>query len=139
MAERRQALSNVGGSVEARGDLAFRVPLAAAMRAQAEADESEASSLTHGFHAYPARMHPAIARALLGELSVGPGSEVLDPFCGSGTVAVEALVAGWRCLGSDLDPLALRLARVKTERRKPKARARFLEIMGEHLARARSA
>ena len=36
MAERRQALSNVGGPVEARGDLAFRVPLAAAMRAQDE-------------------------------------------------------------------------------------------------------
>ena len=82
-------------------------------------------SLTHGFHAYPARMHPAIARTLLGELSVGPGSRVLDPFCGSGTVAIEAMIAGWRAHGSDLDPLALRLARVKTERRGHKARARF--------------
>ncbi|PRQ02905.1 DNA methylase [Enhygromyxa salina] len=128
MAGKRQALSSVGGPVEARGDRAFRFPLVEAMRAQ---DESrDALGLTHGFHAYPARMHPAIARVILEELSLGPGSEVLDPFCGSGTVAVEALVGGWRSLGSDIDPLALRLARVKTDRRGPKARARFLDRLG---------
>lgn len=131
MSNRRQALSNVGGRVEARGDAAFRVPLVAAMEAQGEGEHGAAGlgltlGLTHGFHAYPARMHPAIARVLLRELSVGPGSEVLDPFCGSGTVAVEALVGGWRSLGSDLDPLALRLCRVKTERRREDARDRFL-------------
>ncbi|KIG18816.1 putative modification methylase [Enhygromyxa salina] len=104
--------------------MAFRFPLVEALRAQ---DLDEPSELIHGFHAYPARMHPAVARVLLRELSVGPGSEVLDPFCGSGTVAVEALISGWRALGSDLDPLALRLARVKTERRGPKTRARFLD------------
>src|SRR5690349_13384890 len=119
----RRALSNVGGPVEARGDVAYRVPLAEAMRAQ---DDPVEPALTHGFHAYPARMHANVARVLLHEFFVGPGSEVLDPFCGSGTVAVEALAGGWRALGSDLDPLALRVARVKTERRGDKARARFL-------------
>jgi SAM-dependent methyltransferase len=128
MAGKRRALSNLGGPVEARGDPAFRFPLVAAMEAQ---DSEVSPALTHGFHAYPARMHPAVARVLLGELSLGPGSEVLDPFCGSGTVAVEALVAGWRSLGSDLDPLALRLARVKTQRRKAKARQRFLDRLAE--------
>jgi 16S rRNA G966 N2-methylase RsmD len=123
----RQALSNVGGPVEARGDAAFRFPLAAAMRAQ---DDPLEPALTHGFHAYPARMHPGLARVVLREFFVGPGSEVLDPFCGSGTVAVEALVSGWQALGSDLDPLALRVARVKTERRGDKARARFLARAG---------
>lgn len=121
---KRAALSSVGGPVEARGDQAFRFPLVEALRAQD--DEREHSQPIHGFHAYPARMHPAVARVLLRELSVGPGSEVLDPFCGSGTVAVEALISGWRALGSDLDPLALRLARVKTERRGPKTRDQFL-------------
>jgi SAM-dependent methyltransferase len=121
---KREALSNVGGPVEARGDQAFRFPLVEALRAQ---DSEAPSELIHAFHAYPARMHPAVARVLLREFSVGPGSEVLDPFCGSGTVAVEALISGWRALGSDLDPLALRLARVKTERRGPKTRTRFLQ------------
>jgi DNA modification methylase len=119
----RRALSHVGGPVEARGDVAFRFPLGEAMRAQ---DEPIEPALTHGFHAYPARMHPNLARVLLRELFVGPGSEVLDPFCGSGTVAVEALVGGWKALGSDLDPLALRVARVKTQRRGDKSRERFL-------------
>jgi SAM-dependent methyltransferase len=127
MVGNRQALSNVGGPIEARGDAAFRFPLAAAMRAQ---DDALEPALTHGFHAYPARMHPGLARVVLREFFVGPGSEVLDPFCGSGTVAVEALVGGWHALGSDLDPLALRVARVKTERRGDKARARFLERVG---------
>ncbi|MFO7566046.1 MAG: DNA methyltransferase [Enhygromyxa sp.] len=141
MGGKREALSNVGGPVEARGDPAFRFVLAAAMRAQDPSeDPSEDPSdehdgqplvardaLTHGFHAYPARMHPAVARVILQELSLGPGSEVLDPFCGSGTVAVEAMVAGWRSLGSDLDPLALRLARVKTEVRSDRQRQRFLD------------
>lgn len=119
----RRALSNVGGPVEARGDVAFRFPLSEAMRAQ---DDPIEPGLTHGFHAYPARMHPNLARVLLREFFLGPGSEVLDPFCGSGTVAVEALVGGWQALGSDLDPLALRVARVKTERRGDKSRERFL-------------
>lgn len=149
MSGKREALSNVGGPVEARGDPAFRFVLTAAMQAQDSTQsvvrdrgtESVArdrgtesvvrdrggESLTHGFHAYPARMHPALARVILQELSLGPGSEVLDPFCGSGTVAVEAMVAGWRSLGSDLDPLALRLARVKTERRSARERSRFLD------------
>jgi hypothetical protein len=127
MVGNRQALSSVGGPVEARGDAAFRFPLVAAMRAQ---DEPVEPALTHGFHAYPARMHPGLARVLLREFFVGPGSKVLDPFCGSGTVAVEAYVGGWHALGSDLDPLALRVARVKTERRGDKARTRFLARVG---------
>jgi len=124
MADERQPLSSVGGEVEVRGDPAFCVPIAAAMAAQDEGDDARAS-LTHGFHSYPARMHPALARVVLEQLHLGPGSEVLDPFCGSGTVAVEALVSGWSCLGADLDPLALRLSRVKTERRRVQARDRF--------------
>ena len=82
-------------------------------------------ALTHGFHSYPARMHPGVARVLLEQLWVRSGV-VLDPFCGGGTVLVEAMLAGWRSLGSDLNPLAIRIARARTERRKPRARRRFL-------------
>jgi SAM-dependent methyltransferase len=104
------------------------VPLRAALEAACEAPDLDPRvNLTHGFHAYPARMHPAIARVLLRELASGVAPRVLDPFCGSGTVLVEAMLAGWRALGSDLDPLALRLARVKTEIRDRPARERFLD------------
>ena len=44
------------------------------------------------------------------------GALVLDPFCGSGTVLVEAMLAGRRATGTDLNPLAERLARLKTAR-----------------------
>jgi SAM-dependent methyltransferase len=48
-----------------------------------------------------------------------PGSEVelpqlvLDPFCGSGTSLVEARAAGYDVVGSDLNPLAIRVSRAK--------------------------
>ncbi len=132
----RQALTNVGGPIESRGDPAFCVPLVTAFEAAAATpDDNPSESLTHPFHAFPARMHPAIARVLLRELSLGRASQVLDPFCGSGTVLVEAMIAGWKSLGSDLDPLALRLARVKTERRDVRARERFLDTL-EQVAEA---
>jgi DNA modification methylase len=58
-------------------------------------------------------MHPAIASRLVLS-STEPGAVVLDPFCGSGTVLVEAMIAGRRAVGTDLNPLAEKLARLKT-------------------------
>ena len=80
-----------------------------------DAHEDDARALTHGFHPYPARMFPLTARRsielLLEDAPPGP---VLDPFAGSGTVLVEALVAGRNALGVDANPLAVALARAKT-------------------------
>lgn len=68
---------------------------------------------THGFHTYPAKMMPHIAKALLDEY--GKGSKVLfDPFCGSGTSLVEANLHGINAIGTDLNPLARLIADVKT-------------------------
>jgi hypothetical protein len=75
----------------------------------AEADRAH----VHGFHAYPARMHPGTAAGLVRAVS-REGDIVLDPFCGSGTVLVEAMIASRRAIGTDLNPLAIRLARLKT-------------------------
>ena len=79
-------------------------------------DDVTAESLTHPVHAYPARLHPATAGRLVAIVMDGAprGAALLDPFCGSGTVLVEARAAGWRAFGVDLNPLAVRLARVKT-------------------------
>jgi len=60
-------------------------------------------------------MHPTTARQLVLTVSA-PTATVLDPFCGSGTVLVEAMLAGRRVMGTDLNPLAVRLARLKTTR-----------------------
>jgi methylase of polypeptide subunit release factors len=63
-------------------------------------------------------MHPQTASRLVGSF-VPPGGTVLDPFCGSGTVLVEAMIAGRSAIGTDLNPLATALCRLKTRERRP--------------------
>ena len=69
--------------------------------------------LTHGMHPYPAKMIPQIARRLLDRYA-HPKDIVLDPFCGSGGVLVEARLAHMSSVGIDINPLACLLARVKS-------------------------
>jgi len=75
--------------------------------------------LTHGLHPYPARMVPQIAKRLL-KMYCPEGGIVLDPFCGSGTVAVEARLLKVNSIGIDINPLACLLAEVKSTPIKPK-------------------
>lgn len=106
----RRALVQVGGAVETAGEATLAAALARALAvAPAEGD----ATLTHPFHAYPARLHPGTARALV-EALAAPGAALLDPFCGSGTVLVEGLARGLAVRGRDLSPLAVELARIKT-------------------------
>ena len=79
----------------------------------------------HGFHTYPARMHPVTAARLVEAFSA-PRDIVLDPFAGSGTVLIEAMIAGRDAIGTDLNPLAVRLARCKTRVRTPEQLARLV-------------
>src|SRR6266496_6717419 len=68
---------------------------------------------THEFYRYPARFAPAFARAAIKAFTL-PGEFILDPFVGGGTTLVEARLAGRPALGSDLNPLAAFVSRVKT-------------------------
>ncbi|HEY4238773.1 MAG TPA: hypothetical protein VGM88_03125 [Kofleriaceae bacterium] len=80
-------------------------------------DHEIAESLTHPFHSYPARVHPATARVLVDVVIAAGGRRhgpIVDPFCGSGTTLVEALAAGYEAFGGDLNPLAVLVARAKT-------------------------
>jgi DNA modification methylase len=72
-----------------------------------------ARALTHGFHSYAGRMHPGTARRAIAALTK-PGQRVLDPFCGSGTVLVEAMAAGRAATGVDASPLAVLIAKVRS-------------------------
>lgn len=70
--------------------------------------------LTHQIHPYPAKLLPHIAHFFVRCNMYGGAKQVLDPFCGSGTVALEASLAGHNALVADANPLALLLTRVKT-------------------------
>lgn len=50
---------------------------------------------------------PKLARMLVNFSQVGEGEVIWDPFCGSGTILLEALMAGINVLGSDIDEKAI--------------------------------
>lgn len=106
----RRALTNIGGPVETHGDATVAPALATALGGDLSAED--ARQHIHGFHSYPARLHPTMARRAI-ELFAPPGGTVLDPFCGSGTVLVEARLAGRAAWGADINPLATLLSRLK--------------------------
>jgi tRNA G10 N-methylase Trm11 len=68
--------------------------------------------LPRPIHPFPARMAPHIALKAIEALT--PGSTVLDPMMGSGTVVRVAAEAGHRAFGRDIDPLAVLMTRVWT-------------------------
>lgn len=61
-------------------------------------------------HPFPAKMAPELALEALDRLK--PGSRILDPMCGSGTVLKNAIEGGHSAMGFDLDPLAVLISRV---------------------------
>jgi hypothetical protein len=123
----RRALTHVGGEVELAGDRALAEELGRALEAPSSLEAEEiARAHVHGFHSYPARMHPLTARRLIEAFS-SAGEKVLDPFCGSGTVLVEARLAGRGAIGIDANPLAVRLAVLKARGVGAEDRARLLE------------
>ena len=71
-------------------------------------------SLTHLLHWYPAKMFHRIPTAVLDNFGLAEGSVILDPFCGSGTVLVEAMARGYQAIGIDVNPAARLIARAKT-------------------------
>jgi DNA modification methylase len=67
----------------------------------------------HSLHKFYGKLIPAIPAWAIACFSK-PGDLVLDPFCGSGTTLVEAILAGRKAIGIDLDPLSILISKVKT-------------------------
>lgn len=65
------------------------------------------------FNKYPTRYISAVPRFAINAYSK-PGDYVLDPFCGSGTTAIEAMLLGRNAVSIDIDPFARLLIDVKT-------------------------
>jgi DNA modification methylase len=124
--KRKRSLTHQGGEVEAKGGSVLVEALVRALRVEGAPEPSRGEEPSedadrvdvHGFHTYPARMHPQTARELVGAFTPRRGI-VLDPFCGSGTVLLEASALGLAAHGTDLNPLAVELARTKLQRYAP--------------------
>lgn len=52
---------------------------------------------------HPTSMHPKLARACVNLLELAAGDSVLDPFCGTGGILIEAGIMGLKPFGSDID------------------------------------
>ena len=68
---------------------------------------------THMIHWYPAKMFHRIPSVFLDTIELPTQATVLDPFCGSGTVLLEASIRGHHTVGIDINPLARLISRVK--------------------------
>ena len=70
---------------------------------------------THLIHPYPAKLLFNIPLLLLNCEQLGSsGDAIYDPFCGSGTVLLEGLLARRRVFGADSNPIARILSSAKT-------------------------
>jgi len=75
--------------------------------------QSKTRYITHGYHTYPAKFIPQLAARLIEEFSY-ENDIVVDPFMGSGTTIIEAMLAKRFGLGVDINPVAYLIAKVKS-------------------------
>ncbi len=74
------------------------------------------SDFTHGIFKYPCKFIPHIPRWFIENYASENTKKygILDPFMGSGTTLVEAVLLGYPSYGVDIDPLSKLLSSVKT-------------------------
>jgi len=95
-----------------RLDVSHRERLSSLLSSDLDFHSKSSAYASHHFHAFPAKFPPQLPRKFIEGLAE-PGDIVLDPMAGSGTTIVEAFLAGCQGVGFDIDPMALRLCRVK--------------------------
>lgn len=94
---------------------------------------------THHIHTYPAKLLPQIAHFFLATTTIAQADEVvLDPFGGTGTVALETILSGRDALYADANPLARLIAATKTRHVDPEAVKQAFTLVKIRFAKARS-
>lgn len=89
---------------------------------------SRSESTFSRVHWHPGRFVSQIPSTLIGLLSE-PGDTVADPFCGSGTVLVEAQRLGRTSVGFDINPVSVLIARAKTLQQSAKTIGHHIDVV----------
>jgi tRNA (guanine10-N2)-dimethyltransferase len=76
--------------------------------------------LRKGFH--PTSMHPKLARALVNLSRIKKGQTLLDPFCGTGGILIEAGLLGYKLKGNDIDEKMIEMTKKNLKQYKLKAK-----------------
>ena len=88
-------------------------------------------------HRYPAAMLPQIGIKILGELNIGKGKSMLDPYCGSGSSFAAGLHCGFKAMrGFDINPFAVLLSRAKFTAIEPDKIAAAKRLLRRKIERA---
>jgi DNA modification methylase len=98
----------------------------------ADLTRSHRCYISHGYYTYPAKFIPQLAARLIREFS-REGDVVVDPFMGSGTTVLEAIVHGRLGVGVDVNPVAHLIAHVKATPLQPEAVRRVYDQLAEEL------
>lgn len=69
---------------------------------------------THGYHRYPAKFLPNVVKKIIEEQSPANCNVIADLFAGCGTTLVEAKAHGKKSIGTDINPVAKLITKVKT-------------------------
>lgn len=94
---------------------------------------------SHYLHSYPAKLLPHIAHFFLANsMLVGADEIVLDPFAGSGTVALETILSGRTAFYADANPLGRLITAAKTKSIDPTSLAAASEDVRERFRRSRA-
>ena len=98
-------------------------------------DMNSKERYTHLIHSYPAKLLCNIPYYFLSTTDMFCPYEgvVLDPFCGTGTVLLEAVASGRNAFGADANPLAILISKVKTTHID---KAKLLSTLSSILSRA---
>ena len=107
---------------ESRDDLSF-----------SHLTRSETREVTHSYHHYPAKFIPQLARELI-ECYTDKGQIIWDSYCGSGTLNVEAFRTYRHSIGTDLNPTAVLISRVKANPLDPEVLSKYTEELLEQIS-----
>ena len=89
---------------------------------------------THGYHRYPAKFIPQLARSLIQQYTE-KGDVVADVFAGCGTTLVEAKIHGRFSVGVDINPVATLITKVKIKAILPSTLEREFDTLQERISR----